>query len=65
MTPYINIGVRAVMIVTDVEPPSEVAMPLFPESATFGWVIGVGIAAALVGCVIIALIVRSWPRKHG
>jgi hypothetical protein len=46
-------------------PSSEVAMSLFPESATFGWVIGVGIAAALVGCVIVALIVRSWPRKHG
>jgi hypothetical protein len=40
-------------------------MALFPESATLGWVIGVGIAAALVGCVVIALIVRSWPRKPG
>ncbi len=42
---------------------SEVAMPLFPESATFGWAVGVGIAAALVGCMVIALIVRSWPWK--
>ncbi len=53
------------MIVTDVEPPSEVAMPLFPESATFGWVIGVGIAAALVGCVVIAVVVRLWPGRPG
>ena len=37
-------------------------MAHFPESATLGWVIGVGIAAALVGCVVIALIVRSWPE---
>ena len=40
-------------------------MALFPESATLGWVIGIGIAAALMGCVVITLIVRSWPRKHG
>jgi hypothetical protein len=39
-------------------------MAHFPESATLGWVIGVGIAAALVGCVVIALIARSWPRKE-
>ena len=57
-------GVRVVRVVTDAEPLSEVAMSLFPESATFGWVIGVGIAAALVGCVVIALIVRSWPWKE-
>ena len=43
---------------------AEAAMSLFPESATFGWVIGVGIAAALVGCVIIALILRSRPWKE-
>jgi len=53
------------MIVTDAEPSSEVAMSLLPESATLGWVIGVGIAAALVGCVVIAVIVRSWPRRPG
>jgi len=57
-------GARAVRVVTDAEPLSEVAMSLFPESATFGLVIGVGIAAALVGCVVIALIVRSWPWKE-
>jgi len=39
-------------------------MSPFPESATFGWVIGVGIAAALGICVVITLIARSWPRKE-
>jgi hypothetical protein len=39
-------------------------MSPFPESATLGWIIGVGIGAALVGCVVIALIVRSRPRKE-
>jgi hypothetical protein len=42
----------------------EAAMALFPESASLGWVIGVGIAAALGICVVIALIARSWPRKE-
>jgi len=36
-------------------------MSLFPESASLGWVRGVGIAAALVGCMVIGLIVRYWP----
>jgi hypothetical protein len=40
-------------------------MALFPESATLGWVIGIGIAAALGICVVIALAVRHWPRRHG
>ncbi len=38
-------------------------MALFPESAALGWIIGVGIAAALVGCMVIGLIVCYWPRK--
>jgi hypothetical protein len=42
----------------------EAGMSPFPESATLGWVIGVGIASALVLCVVIALLVRSWPRKR-
>jgi len=36
-------------------------MSLFPESASLGWVLGVGIAAVLVGCMVIGLIVRYWP----
>jgi hypothetical protein len=40
-------------------------MALFPESATLGWVIGLAIAIALAGCVVIALAVRHWPRRHG
>jgi hypothetical protein len=39
-------------------------MALFPESATFGWVVGIGIAAALMICVVIGLIVRYWPRRR-
>jgi hypothetical protein len=39
-------------------------MALFPESATLGWVLGIGIAAALGICMVIALILRSWPRKE-
>jgi hypothetical protein len=42
----------------------EAATSPFPESATLGWIIGVGIAAALAGCVVIALIIRVWPRKE-
>ncbi len=41
----------------------EAAMSPFPESATLGWAIGVGIASALVLCVVIALVMRSWPRR--
>jgi hypothetical protein len=40
-------------------------MALFPESAIWGWAFGLGIASALVFCMIIALLLRSWPRKHG
>ena len=36
-------------------------MSPFPEAATLGWVIGVGIAAALGVCVVVVLIARSWP----
>jgi len=39
-------------------------MEPFPESATLGWVIGLGIGAAVVICVVIGLILRSWPRKE-
>ena len=39
-------------------------MAPFPEAATLGWVIGLGIAAALVGCVVIGLIVWFWPGKE-
>ena len=39
-------------------------MALFPESATLGWVIGLGLAAALAVCVVIGLIVLLWPRKE-
>jgi hypothetical protein len=39
-------------------------METFPESATLGWVIGLGIGAALIVCVVIGLIVRSWPPKE-
>jgi hypothetical protein len=38
-------------------------MSPFPESATLGWVIGVGIAAALGVCVVVVLIARSWPWR--
>ena len=36
----------------------------FPESATFGWVIGLMIAVALVGCMVVGVVVRHWPRRH-
>jgi hypothetical protein len=39
-------------------------MAPFPESATLGWVIGLGIAIALVACMVIGLTVRYWPRKR-
>jgi hypothetical protein len=39
-------------------------MPPFPESATLGWIIGLGIGAALVGCAVVALLLRAWPRKE-
>jgi len=39
-------------------------MSPFPESATLGWVIGLAIAAAFVGCAVIGLIMWSWPRKE-
>jgi hypothetical protein len=34
------------------------------ESATFGWVIGLMIAVALVGCMVVGVVVRHWPRRH-
>ena len=39
-------------------------MAPFPESATLGWVIGLGIAALVIGCMVIGLIARYWPRKE-
>jgi len=39
-------------------------MAPFPESATLGWVIGIGLAAALAVCVVIGRIVLLWPRKE-
>jgi hypothetical protein len=39
-------------------------MALFPESATLGWVFGLGIAALVIGCMVVALIARYWPRKE-
>jgi hypothetical protein len=39
-------------------------MEPFPESATFGWVISLGIGAVLVARVVIGLILRSWPRAR-
>jgi hypothetical protein len=39
-------------------------MPLFPESATLEWIIGIGIAAVVVSAMVIGLIVRYWPPKE-
>src|SRR5215210_2083039 len=43
---------------------SAAVMAPFPESATFGWVIGLVITVALVGCMVVGLVVRHWPRRH-
>jgi hypothetical protein len=38
-------------------------MAPFPESATFGWVLGLAIAVALTSCIVVGLIVRlGFPR---
>ena len=29
-----------------------------------GWLLGLGLAAALVGCMVVGLIVRRWSRKE-
>jgi hypothetical protein len=39
-------------------------MEPFPESATLGLVIGLGIGAALVACAVIGLIAHHWPWKE-
>jgi hypothetical protein len=43
---------------------SEAVMTPFPESATFGWVIGLVITVALVGCMVVGFVVRHWPWKE-
>ena len=39
-------------------------MEPFPESAILGWLIGLAIGAALVACVVVALILGYWSRKE-
>ena len=36
-------------------------MEAFPESAVLGWVLGLGLAALVIGCMIVGLIARYWP----
>ena len=36
-------------------------MEAFPESAVLGWVLGLGLAALVIGCMIVGLIARLWP----
>ena len=36
-------------------------MEPFPESAVLGWVLGLSVAALVIGCMIIGLIARLWP----
>src|SRR3954454_7405198 len=36
-------------------------MEPFPESAVLGWVLGLSIAALVIGCMIVGLIARLWP----
>jgi len=38
-------------------------MQPFPESAVLGWVLGLSIAALVIGCMVAGLIARHWPRK--
>ena len=39
-------------------------MSPFPESAVLGWVFGLTLAALVIGCMVVGLIVRYWPRKE-
>ena len=36
-------------------------MEPFPESAVLGWVLGLSIAALVIGGMIVGLIARLWP----
>ena len=36
-------------------------MEPFPESAVLGWVLGLGLAALVIGGMIVGLIARLWP----
>src|SRR4051794_34023060 len=36
-------------------------MEPFPESAVLSWVLGLGITALVIGCMIVGLIARLWP----
>ena len=38
-------------------------MEPFPESAVLSWILGLTIAALVIGCIVVGLIARHWPRK--
>ena len=38
-------------------------MDPFPESAVLGWILGLIIATLVIGCMVVGLIARHWPRK--
>lgn len=42
----------------------EAVMAPFPESTVVGWVFGLSIAALFIGCMVVGLIGRYWPRKE-
>jgi hypothetical protein len=39
-------------------------MEPFPESAILGWILGLTIAALIIGCMVVGLIARHWPRQR-